>query len=121
MNLLSKIIYKFSFKLILFSLLIGRLLGFNSFLEILTNTSNLKLFTLTLTSLIIIYFFINLYLLHKFYRKNVKIPDILPNFLLSWLKEFAVLSSSDAGFKETKNHYYLNIFIYVFILIFILL
>lgn len=112
---------KLLFKLLLLSILVLKLLGFKSILDVLNNVYYLKIFSYISCSLAIIYQLLNLYLLYKFYNKNKKIPEILPIFIQNWLKEFEIISSTKESFNEFKNICYIEILIYILIIILITL
>jgi len=70
--------------------------------------------------LMIIYIIIHLLLLHIFYKNNkIKIPKILPEFLINWIKEFKTVTKTKAAFESFKQEYYIQLYLYLFILIFI--
>ena len=112
---------KLLFKLLLFSILVLKLLGFNSILDVFNNLYYIKIFSYISGSLAIIYQLFNLYLLYKFSNKNINISEILPNFIINWLKEFEVICSSKESINEFKNICYIQILIYILILILITL
>ena len=97
--------------LILF--LIG-ILGFSVFL---ISVFKLKIAICILCSLIICYHLLNLYLLHKFSNKKIKILEILPEFLINLLKEIELMSTTRAEIKEFKTTCYIKITIYLTLLI----
>ncbi len=122
-NINKKIPYwiKILFRLVFLSILVLKLLGFTNILDIYNNLIYLKLFTYTSCSLVILYQLLNIFLLYKFSNKNVKIPEILPEFLINWLKEFEFICQDPISIKEFKNTCYREIFIYIFIIILITL
>jgi hypothetical protein len=83
-----------------------------------------------LKKLVFVYFFLvggfqllNLYLVHKFASKIVKLPVVFPDFFINWLKEFEVIVLSEESIKEFKKICYIELVIYlimmvIFILIF---
>lgn len=82
------------------------------------NNYYLKIYIYILASLFTIYQLVNLYLIYRFMNNNIKIPEVLPEFLINWLKEYEVFRSSKSGIKEYKNMCYIQISIYlVFVLI----
>ena len=96
----------------------GGLLGFSSIFEVITNTYYLKMYTLTLCSLATLYQLSSIYLLYIFIKKNPKIPEFLPEFLINWLKEFEELSKAESGyFKDFKKSCYTEIAIYLVVII----
>ena len=111
---------KLFFKLFFLTLLILKLLGFN-ILEFFSIVYYVKIYTYTTCSLAILYNLLNIYLIHKFSNKTVIIPDVLPEFIINWLKEFELISTSKAYIKEAKKSSYIDISIYVLIIIFLIL
>ena len=109
---------KLVFKLIFSIVLVLKLLGFSSIFEVITNTYYLKMYTLTICSLATLYQFSSIYLLYIFIKKNPKIPEFLPEFLINWLKEFEELSKAESGyFKDFKKSCYTEIAIYLVVII----
>ena len=114
----SPSLVKFVFKLIFSIVLVLKLLGFSSIFEVITNTYYLKMYTLTLCSLATLYQLSSIYLLYIFIKKNPKIPEFLPEFLINWLKEFEELSKAESGyFKDFKKSCYTEIAIYLVVII----
>lgn len=64
---------------------------------------------------------LNLFLQHKFSKKNVKIPKVLPEFLINWLKEVEDSNSSVESIKQFKTTCYKEVYLYLLILIIITL
>ena len=109
---------KLVFKLIFSIVLVLKLLGFSSIFEVITNTYYLKMYTLTLCSLATLYQLSSIYLLYIFIKKNPKIPEFLPEFLINWQKEFEELSKAESGyFKDFKKSCYTEIAIYLVVII----
>ena len=114
----SPSLVKLVFKLIFSIVLVLKLLGFSSIFEVITNTYYLKMYTLTLCSLATLYQLSSIYLLYIFIKKNPKIPEFLPEFLINWLKEFEELSKAESGyFKDFKKSCYTEIAIYLVVII----
>lgn len=112
---------KLLFKLLFLVILVIKLLGFNV-LDVIISTYYIKMYIIIGSSLVILYELINLYFLHRFYNKNIKISKILPEFIINWLKEFEILSSSNENFYYYKKFFYIHIFIFIiFIIIAILI
>jgi hypothetical protein len=106
--------------LIIIFLIVLKLLGLTlptSILDVLFNIYYLKIYIYILTSLFTIYQLVNLYLIYKFMNNNIKIPELLPEFLINWLKEYEVFKSSKTGIKEYKNMCYTQISIYLVIVL----
>ena len=60
---------------------------------------------------------LHLYLLQKFYKAKVNIPEILPQFIIDWLEGIKNLASNEVGFKTNKETVYLNLIVYIIICI----
>jgi hypothetical protein len=111
---------KFIFIFIILNIVVLKLLGYS--IIVIIDQSFLK-------KLVFVYFFLvggyqllNLYLVHKFASKNVKIPEVFPDFWINWLKEFEVIVLSEESIKEFKKICYIELVIYlIMIIIFILI
>ena len=101
-------------------MLVLKLLGFNV-IDIMINTYYFKMYMYIMYSLIILHLILNLYLLHRFYTKAVKIPEFLPEFVINWLKLFEEMSSNKESVKYFKNMFYLEIGLYTLIIIIVTL
>ena len=73
---------KLLFRLLLLSLLALKLLGFN-ILDFMSSMYYLRIYCYVVCTLVIFYQLLNLFLLHKFSKKNIKIPKVLPEFLIN--------------------------------------
>ena len=63
-----------------------------------------------------------LYSLHKFISNPyLKIPEILPDFLIKWLNGFKILSTSKESIKDIKKFSYLHAGFYLILIIIIIL
>ena len=112
---------KLAFKLLLLSILVLKLFGFTTIYNVLYNPFFFKIFTFTSCSLIIIYQLLNLYFLHKFFKKDINISDIsvvLPDILKNWLNSIDILSQNELSIKEFKKMCYFEILIYSLIMLF---
>lgn len=116
-NFSKKIPYtvKLGFKLIFIILLVLKLLGV-SYLDIFSNGYYFKMYCYTTCSLVIFYEILSLYLLYLFANKKINISDILPDFLINWLKAIRSLSEDKATIKWFKENSYIHILIYLTIL-----
>ena len=85
------------------------------------NTFIIKYYIIGYGVLMITYLLLNLFLLHKFSSGNIKIPEILPQFIINWLKEFEVVSQSKISIQSFKETIYINMVIYLFSIIFVVL
>jgi hypothetical protein len=107
---------KIFFILLFISIIVIKLLGIG-IIEFINNMYYLKIFSYFSCSLAIIFQLINLYLLHKFSNKNIKISEVLPDFIIKWMKEFEVLSSSKVTIIEFKKDCYIHLCIYIVLVI----
>jgi hypothetical protein len=108
---------KLSFKLLILVLVVLKLLGFSIIFDVLNNLYLLKKLIYFLCSVVIGYQLLNLYLIHKFSFKKVKYPEVLPDFIINWLKEFKTITSCESGIKRFKQICYIEICIYLFIMV----
>ena len=126
LNKINKIIpdwIKLAFKIWIFTILVIKLLGF-SVLEVYFNKEYFRVYCYITCSLIIFYQLFNLYLLHIFTTREVKIPEILPDFILNRLKGNFVGLNTDKDkewIRYLKNMYYTEILIYTVLLILMIL
>lgn len=110
---------KLFFKLLILIILVIKLLGFSSILDIINNKEYLKIYTYVTCSLFICYQFLNIFMLYIVAKKKIKISEFLPEFLINWLKEFEIMCQSKENIKEFKNIFYTDILIYLLIIILI--
>lgn len=108
---------KLAFKLLLFNVILLKLLGYSIITDVVNEPSFLIKLLYVYSSLVIIFDVLNLYLLHKFASQKVNISEVLPDFIINWLKDFEVLSSSKISIKEFKKACYINMSIYLIIMI----
>ena len=107
-------LFKFIFIFILLNIIVLKLLGY-SLIDIIIDLSLLKNLIFVYIYLALSYQFLNLYLIHKFASKNIKIPEVLPDFLINWLKEFKIITQSEESIKEFKKICYIEILVYLII------
>ena len=111
---------KIFFKILFVTILVLKLYGFSIgsvFVSLFSiNVFYLKLAYYILFSLIICFHLLNLYLLHKFSNKNMKILEVLPEFIIKWLKEIELMSTSKPGIKEFKTNCYMQITVYLLLM-----
>ena len=112
---------KFILRFFFLCLIVIKLFGFNTNLEMFFNLYYLKIYIYTLSSLFIFFELLNLYLVHKFSQQNISISPVLPNFLLKWLSEFKIICKSEKGIQVFKQMCYKQIGLYISILVFIIL
>ena len=105
---------KFLFFLISLGLFFLKLFGYN-IIDIIIDDSLLIYIIYGYSSLAISYFLLHLYLLQKFYKAKVNIPEILPQFIIDWLEGIKILASNEVGFKTNKETVYLNLIVYIII------
>ena len=105
------------FKLLLIGIFVIKLLGYKTILTILDNRFYFKLAGIIICLLIIIYDLLNIYLLYKFSKKDMKISEFLPKFIQKKLKMFEDISSVNEDIKIFKDMYYRNIFVYFLIIL----
>ena len=110
---------KFGFKFIILSIIILKLLGVKSIPEILNNLYYLKLYLYISCSLIILYHFLNIYLIYKFSKSDSKISEFYPEFIIKWLSSYKEFSNKNELIKDLKIMHYKEIALYLFILILI--
>ena len=123
-NRISKYIplwVKLAFSLMLFILFVFKWIGFENVFNtlILGDLIYLKLFTVILCLLAILFNLLNIYLIYKFSKSNIKISEVLPNFLISWLNDFKVICETEDSIKDYKGMYYKEIFLYISVIILI--
>ena len=73
---------KILFKILFVTILVLKLLGFSFLSVFLIDANILILAYYVILSLVIFYHLLSLYLLHKFLNKNIKILEVLPEFLI---------------------------------------
>ena len=101
--------------LLIVSILVVKYLGIIYILNI--NTFYIKLYFYIGFSVAIFYQLLSIYLLHKFSKKNINIPEVLPDFIINWLKELEIMSSSKEGIKHLKSLIYIEIIVYILLMI----
>jgi hypothetical protein len=114
---------KWILRLIVISIILLNLLGFNSLIDVLSNIFYIKLYAYLTCSLVILYQILNIYLLHRFINKKINILPVLPDFIINWLKDLETISSNNDSSQYFKNSCYIQIFIYlsiIFLISFIL-
>ena len=111
---------KISFKILFVTIIVLKIFGFSFgsvFLYVLSiNVYYIKVAYYTIFSLRICYNLLNLYLLHKFSNKNIKISEVLPEYLIKRLKEIEIMSKTKPGIAEFKSTCYLDINIYLILM-----
>jgi hypothetical protein len=108
---------KILFRFLFLTILVLKLLGYSLLSVFLINTYIFKIVYYISCSLVISYHLLSLYLLHKFSTKNIKISAVFPEFVINWLKGIELMSSSTPGIKEFKTNCYMEITVYIIILI----
>ena len=108
---------KIFFKILFVTILVLKLLGF-SFLSVFSiNIYYIKVAYYIICSLIIFYHLLCLYLLHKIVNKNLKILEVLPEFVKKWIKWIEMLTTTKADRKEFKTNSYMEITVYLLLMI----
>ena len=107
--------------LILISLVILKIFGIITVLEFLNSGYFLKTYFLSGCILILLYYFISLYFMYFFSIKKREIPEVLPDFLIEWLKDFEVITKNKEIIKEFKSVFYQEILLYSVLLVLVLL
>lgn len=113
--------FKFGFKLVFIVVLVLKVLGFSLYTDFYLNMHNFKLLNQTLCVLWILYLLLHIYLIHKFAQKDRQVPQILPEFLIEWLSEFKEIVATPQSIKSVKNMYYIQIVLYICIIVFTIL
>ena len=114
---------KLFFNLLFGGILLLNLLGILSVFTGVNSTYYLRLYIYTISSLSITFQLLNLYFLHKFSNSNgqSKISEVLPNFIIKWLKGIEIMSSTKEGIHSLKEECYIQISLYIVIIIFVTL
>lgn len=91
-------------------------------MEIYSNVLFFKYFVFVTSSVIILYFLTNLFLLHYFYNnKNIETIiekySYLPAFLISWLNQIKTMTENKVIYEYTMKTYIREIYINIFLII----
>ena len=108
---------KLIFTILILIIFTIKLLGYN--VSDLNDTIFFKKFTYVFSILVIFYEILQLYLVHVFSTRKVKISQVLPDFIINWLKGLKISCSNSVGIQEFKKSSYIEISIYLIIIIFI--
>ena len=81
------------------------------------NPYYIKIYTYVTATIATLYQLLNIYLIHRFSQKSIQIPEVLPEFLINWLKEFEILSDTKESVKEFTRMCYFSICIYIIFII----
>ena len=108
LNLLFKLVFAINLVLKLLVKLLVKLLGFLLF-NIFNYSLFIKLYFIISVLLVILYYLLSLYFLYKFRNQDVKIPRVLPNFIISWLEDIQFMSKTNQGFKSYKDMMLINL------------
>lgn len=103
---------KIVFSLFSLVILILKLFGYN-FIDLFIDYTLLKNVMYGYASVVIIYILLDLYLLHKFSTSNFKIPEILPQFIINWLRDIEGTASSKVSLDVAKETNYIHLLIYI--------
>ena len=115
---------KWLFSYILIIALIFKILGISSILVLFTDLLSLKYFIYVYVSLVILYLLFNIYLLNHFYKNkdiNIEKYNYLPDFIVSWLNNFKILTSRKELYDDMIKSEFKELYLYISILIFIFL
>ena len=110
---------KIIFKLIFIFIIIIKIIGLPAAITIINSNYYLKLWAYLGCLGGIIYQLVHIFFIYFFSIKKRKIPEILPDPLINWLKEFEIICETKIGIKEFKNLYYREILVYVIMIIFV--
>ena len=58
---------------------------------------------------------------YKFTNNKISIPEILPDCLINWLKEFEFFASENTSQTHIKKTFYIDILIYLILMVLITL
>jgi hypothetical protein len=100
--------------------IILKLLGYN-IIQVLIDDTLLKNFVCVYCVVVINYHLLIIYLIHKFSTKKIQIPEVLPNFMINWLKNFEIMSETKETIKAFTKNSYIEISLYMIILLLVLL
>ena len=106
---------KITFRLLLLFLLVLKLCGI-TLIDFLVNDYYLKIYFIFACSFLIVFHLIILLILQLFIKKSLTISEILPDFLINWLKDFEYISSDPESIKDFKKSSYRLVGIYIIIL-----
>jgi len=109
--------FKILFRLLFLTIILLKILGFSIISVFSINYYTFKIIYYIIFSLIISFHLITLYLLHKFSNKNIKISKVLPEFVINWLKMIEIMSTSKAGIRELKTNCYIEITVYLLLML----
>lgn len=102
-----------TFRLVLLFLFVLKLCGI-TLIDFLINDYYLKMYFIFAWLFLIVFHLTNLFLLHLFMKKSITIPEILPDFLIDFLKDLESVSTKPETTKELKQSNYRLIGIYIF-------
>lgn len=111
---------KLIFKFLFWGILVIKLLGFKV-IYVLNSTYYLRIIIYIFSSLSISYQLLTLYFIYRFSQNNIKISELLPDFIIKWLKEFEIMCESKESIKFFKTECYIQIYLYIGIIIFVTL
>ena len=115
---------RFALVLIIIGLLIANTLGLTvlkGFYFLYYIKNYIKIIFIVLYIFVIIFNILNIYFLSKFKNNSLKISEVLPEFIINWLKSIQIMSSSKESIKEFKNSCYLHISIYLFLIFIVII
>jgi hypothetical protein len=107
---------KLSFSFLFISFILINKFGLINILNITFDSYYLKVFILSYSFLVIIYLLLNLYFVYLFSIKKIQISEVLPNFVINWLKDIEVMCSSKEGIQAIKELFYRELLVYIIII-----
>lgn len=108
---------KLLFSLLFITVFVLKLLGFSSSFVFLNNIFYLKIYIYISVVLAILFQLFEILMLYLFSTKKIKISEVLPDFVINWLKQIELVSTRTEYITEFKNSCYREIVIYLIIVI----
>ena len=113
-----KTILKILFIIFIILRILDKILGYSVFLTIYNNRYYFNIFSYSLFSLGILYQLLHIFLIYIFSKKKRNIPEILPDFLINWLKEFELMCLTKESTQYFKNFFYRHILVYIIMIVY---
>ncbi len=108
---------KLLFSLLFITVFVLKLLGFSSSFVFLNNIFYVKIYIYISVVLAILFQLFEILMLYLFSTKKIKISEVLPDFVINWLKQIELVSTRTEYITEFKNSCYREIVIYLIIVI----
>ena len=96
--------------------LIVRIYGLSSFVNFITNAYYIKIYFIVGCMLAIIFLLFELYAVHLFVSNKLKIPELLPEFMIKFFSDMKFISSSPQLLKDFKRNTYKEVTLYLILL-----